>query len=148
MKLILIFLSSILLNSGIDQPWLTNLNQAKKIAVEKNELILLNFSGSDWCGPCMRMRKEIFGSSEFKSFANDRLVLVNADFPRSKKNKLSKEQAAENDSMAEQYNSNGKFPFTLLLTADGKILNEWEGLPDARASEFVEQIKKYTEKLK
>ena len=148
MKLILIFLSSIVLNSGIDQAWLTNLNQAKKIAVEKNELILLNFSGSDWCGPCMRMRKEIFESSEFKGFADDKLVLVNADFPRSKKNKLSKEQARENDSMAEQYNSNGKFPFTLLLTSEGKILKEWEGLPDAKPGKFVEEIKKYTEKLK
>ena len=96
----------------------------------------------------MRMRKEIFESSEFKGFADDKLVLVNADFPRSKKNKLSKEQARENDSMAEQYNSNGKFPFTLLLTSEGKILKEWEGLPDAKPGKFVEEIKKYTEKLK
>ncbi len=146
MKLLLIFLSAIVFNT--DQAWLTNLNQAKKIAIEKNELILLNFSGSDWCGPCMRMRKEIFESSDFKSFANEKLVLVNADFPRSKKNKLSKEQATENDSMAEKYNTNGKFPLTLLLTADGTILKEWEGLPDAKPGEFVEEIRKFTEKLK
>src|ERR1700730_17089614 len=69
--------------------WHTNLDEAKNIAREEHKFILLNFSGSDWCGPCMRMRKEIFESKTFREMAASDLVLVNADFPRKKKNQLS-----------------------------------------------------------
>ncbi|MEO6669024.1 MAG: thioredoxin family protein [Ferruginibacter sp.] len=126
--------------------WLTDFNQAKKIASEKNEYILLNFSGSDWCGPCMRMRKEIFESADFKNYSKDNLVLLNADFPRNKKNKLSKEQEAQNDQLAEKYNPNGKFPFTILMDAKGGLVKEWDGLPDLKPADFVKQIMQASEK--
>ena len=128
--------------------WLTDLEQAKKTAVEKSEYILLNFSGSDWCGPCMRLRKEIFESVDFKKYADEHLVLVNADFPRNKKNELSKDQQKKNDQLAEQYNPNGKFPFTILMNAQGKIIKEWDGLPDLKPIEFVKQITSFSEKGK
>src|SRR5437868_3212694 len=76
--------------------WLTDFAQAQKISAEKKESLLLNFSGSDWCGPCIRMKQEIFDSEHFKKYANGHLVLVNADFPRNKKNKLSKELEKQN----------------------------------------------------
>ncbi|MEO8769810.1 MAG: thioredoxin family protein [Ferruginibacter sp.] len=139
MKLLFVLLfTTFTFNTGNE--WLTDLDQAKKTAVEKNEYILLNFSGSDWCGPCMRLRKEIFESAEFKKYADEHLVLVNADFPRNKKNELSKEQQKKNDQLAEQYNPNGKFPFTILLDAQGKIVKEWDGLPDLKPGGFVNQI--------
>ncbi|MBS1744420.1 MAG: thioredoxin family protein [Bacteroidetes bacterium] len=143
MKLLFILFS--LLVTTQENHWLTNFDEAKKTAADKHEMILLNFSGSDWCGPCMRMRREIFQSSAFISFSNDHIVLLNADFPRSKKNKLSKEQEAMNDQLAEKYNPEGKFPFTLLLTAEGKIVKSWEGFPDASPSAFVDQIKSITD---
>ena len=62
--------------------------------------------------------------------ADTELVLVNADFPRNKKNQLSADQQKLNDEMADKYNSQGKFPFTLLLNADGKVLETWDGLPE------------------
>ncbi len=121
--------------------WEPDFGTAKQVAREKHELILLNFSGSDWCGPCMRLKKEIFESDEFTKVADNSLVLVNADFPRNKKNQLDKNIQKQNDALADQYNPDGKFPFTLLLDQDGKIIKTWEGLPDQTAAEFAAQVK-------
>ena len=134
---ILLFSSLLTPSSG----WLNNLDDAKKTAAANHELILLNFSGSDWCGPCIRLRKEIFESTAFKNYADENLVLVNADFPRLKKNQPGKAQVKINEALADQYNSKGKFPLTLLLSADGKVLKTWDGFPDVSAEEFTSDIK-------
>jgi thioredoxin-related protein len=121
--------------------WQTNFEEAKQTAKDKHQLILLNFSGSDWCGPCMRMRREIFENKAFAEMADSSLVLVNADFPRSKKNQLDKKLAAQNDALADKYNPEGKFPFTILLDANGKVLRTWDGLPKENAAQFAAQLK-------
>src|SRR3954464_5991947 len=106
--------------------WQNDFEKAKQTAKADHKYILLNFSGSDWCGPCIRMHKEIFESDDFKQYSNDNLILVNADFPRLKKNQLPKQQEKENDQLANEYNRKGVFPLTLLLSSDGKILKSWE----------------------
>ncbi|MBK5270127.1 MAG: thioredoxin family protein [Bacteroidia bacterium] len=121
--------------------WETNFENAKKQAEQEHKLILLNFSGSDWCGPCIRMHDEIFESSSFQNFAENKLVLVNADFPRLKKNQLSKDQQKKNDKLADKYNSEGIFPFTVLLNADGTEIKTWEGLPNATAEQYTAVLK-------
>lgn len=121
--------------------WETDFNKAKQTAQSEHKLILLNFSGSDWCGPCIRMHKEIFESNSFIQYAGDNLVLVNADFPRLKKHELSKNQQAKNDQLADTYNKDGIFPLTVLLTSDGKVLKKWEGLPPISPDEFTKQVK-------
>ena len=88
------------------------------------------------------MHKEIFEVSPFAAYATDHLILVNADFPRNKKNKLSREQELMNDKLAEKYNPDGKFPFTVLLTPGGNVVKTWEGLPDEDASGFTSAVKK------
>src|SRR4051812_6522536 len=95
--------------------WKTDFEKAKESAQSEHKFILLNFSGSDWCGPCIRMHNEIFESDHFKQYSNNNLILVNADFPRLKKNQLSKEQQKKNDQLANEYNRKGIFPLTLLL---------------------------------
>src|SRR5258705_691249 len=85
--------------------WQTDCEKAKVEAKAENKLILLNFSGSDWCGPCIRLKKDIFDSETFMKYADENLVLVNADFPRLKKNMLSKELQKQNESLADTYNS-------------------------------------------
>jgi len=87
------------------------------------------------------MHKEIFNSDVFTKFAADNLVLVNADFPRLKKNQLSAEQQKKNDQMADAYNKNGIFPLTLLLTSDGKVLKKWEGYPNETPDQFTNEVK-------
>lgn len=121
--------------------WGTDYEHAKETAKQENKYILLNFSGSDWCGPCIRMHDEVFGSEAFKKVAGDDLVLVNADFPRLKKNQLSKEQQKQNEHLADLYNPRGSFPLTVLLSADGKVLKEWPGFPAGGAGEFVNEVK-------
>ena len=120
--------------------WHNNMDEAKATAKKEHKHILLNFSGSDWCGPCIRLHKEILGSESFQKFADANLVLVNVDFPRQKKNQLPKEQQKINDALADQYNSKGSFPLTLLLNENGKIIKQWEGLPNGRAEEFAEEV--------
>jgi thioredoxin-related protein len=129
--------SLILFSSG----WETDFQSAKQKATDQHKYILLNFSGSDWCGPCIRMHKEIFESEAFKTYAESNLVLLNADFPRLKKNQLSKEQLNKNNQLAEKYNKEGNFPLTVLLTADGVTVFTWEGMPDKKPDQFVNQLK-------
>ncbi len=143
MKILLVALMTSLL--ATTNAWETDLAKAKQSAQTENKLILLNFSGSDWCGPCIRLHKEIFDSKIFSDYAQDHLVLVNADFPRLKKNQLSKEQKSKNEQMAELYNKEGKFPFTLLLNAEGKVLKSWEGFPLVSAEAFTDQVKAITD---
>jgi thioredoxin-related protein len=121
--------------------WQNDFETAKKMAREQDKLILLNFSGSDWCGPCIRMHREIFGDDQFRRMADSILVMVNADFPRDKKNQLPKKLKTHNEALADKYNPAGKFPFTLLLDAEGRIISSWEGLPKLSADAFGREIK-------
>ncbi|MGN6395863.1 MAG: thioredoxin family protein [Mucilaginibacter sp.] len=136
MKLLAIFF--MLFTGGAT--WLGNFETAKTEAVKEHKLILINFSGSDWCGPCIRLRKEILESNDFESYAAAHLVLVRADFPRLKKNQLSKEQVKLNEALADKYNSQGKFPYTLLVDENGKVLKEWDGYPDENPAQFIKQV--------
>jgi len=121
--------------------WENDFNIAKKEASAKDRYILINFSGSDWCAPCIKMHKEVFESDVFKTYSSANLVLINADFPRSKKNQLDEVQAQRNEQLASQFNRYGKFPYTILTDAEGRILKTWEGLPEKSAAQFVDDIK-------
>ncbi len=120
--------------------WLTNMTAAKEVATKENKYILLNFSGSDWCGPCIKMKKEVFESESFLNLAEKKLILVRADFPRSKKNKLSDEQTKHNEALAEKYNPSGKFPLTILLDANGKVIKEWDGYAFSSQDKFIANL--------
>ena len=125
--------------------WQFNFEEAKQIAQKEHKHILLNFSGSDWCGPCIRLHKEIFEKEAFQTFAVKNLVMVNADFPRLKKNQLSATQQKINDAIAEKYNSKGSFPLTLLLNENGKLLKEWDGFPKVTTEAFIHDIQSIME---
>lgn len=121
-----------------------NLSEAKSYAKENHKLILLEFSGSDWCIPCIRMEKEIFQKDSFVNYSKEHLVLLHADFPRLKKHQLPKEQAKNNEELAEKYNKEGAFPYTVLLDADGKVLKQWDGMVATSPQEFIKQIQPFT----
>jgi thioredoxin-related protein len=140
MKLLLIFF---LLTLDPPLNWFGDFHQASTEASNSHKLILVNFSGSDWCIPCMRLRKEILESDVFEKYAAEHLILVRADFPRQKKNQLSKEQIKLNEALAEKYNPDGNFPYTLLMDANGKVLKTWDGYPDETPAKFVEQVNLY-----
>ena len=121
--------------------WYNDLQAARQIAQKEHKHILLNFSGSDWCGPCILLRKEIFDDPVFTMMADTTLVLVNVDFPRLKKNQLPVARQKMNDELADHYNPKGLFPLTLLLDAEGKVLKQWEGNPAVKPDEFSQQIR-------
>jgi len=135
----LLFLS-FLFSAILPLSWNGNFDEAKNEAKGSHKLILLNFSGSDWCGPCIRLRKEILQSEVFEGYAKEHLVLVNADFPRQKKNQLPAAQVKLNEALADKYNSEGKFPYTLILDENGKVLKSWEGYPNISPESFVKEI--------
>ncbi|KKX48481.1 MULTISPECIES: thioredoxin family protein [Sphingobacterium] len=137
MKKILLILNLIVVFHAFGQ---TTINNAKQQAKEQHRLILLNFSGSDWCVPCIKMHKTIFENETYKQMADSLLVYVNADFPRKKKNQPLSQTIKENEALAEQYNPGGAFPYTLLLDEDGKVLKTWEGLPKVGVEGFTNEI--------
>jgi thioredoxin-related protein len=135
------FLACLLFVAFLPITWETDFSTAQKIAKEERKFILLNFSGSDWCAPCVATRKDYFDSEAFANMAKDNLVLLNADFPRKKKNQLSEEQTKKNEALAEKYNKEGSFPLTLLLDTNGKVIKYWKGKPEATVDGWVTEIK-------
>ena len=121
--------------------WGLDFDKAKAEATQNHKYIVINFSGSDWCGPCIKLKRDVLDTPDFLAFADKNLALVRADFPRLKKNQLDKKQTAQNEMLAEKYNQEGKFPLTVLVGADGKVLKEWDGYPAGITTEsFVQEI--------
>lgn len=135
-------LATILLVTTISGTWLTDFAKAQEEARTQQKHILLNFSGSDWCAPCIMMKREVFEKEAFQNFATQNLVLVRADFPRNKKNQLDPAQKSHNEKLAERYNPQGKFPLTLLLDADGNVIQTWDGYQKETSEEFVGLLEK------
>ena len=109
--------------------WQTNFGQAQTEARSQHKQMLLYFSGSDWCGPCIKLKRDLFESDGFTQYTAQHLILIRADFPRAAKNQLPKEQIAHNELLAEKYNPEGVFPLTMLLDANGRVLKTWAGYP-------------------
>lgn len=89
--------------------------KAFQVSAETRRPVLLIFSGSDWCAPCIRFERAILSEDVFQAYAKDHLVILKADFPQRKK--LPKEEAQQNQVLAEKYNPQGLFPHVVLLTS-------------------------------
>jgi len=144
MKLLSLFIAILMLSIN----WEPDFNAAKKTAAQQHKLILLNFSGSDWCGPCIMLRRDYLENAAFTQMADKNLVLVNADFPRKKKNMGSPEQIKRNEGLAEIYNKEGSFPLTLLLDAQGKVIKTWHGKPEMTPEQWTQEIQAISESRK
>ncbi|NMH88406.1 thioredoxin family protein [Flavivirga algicola] len=124
MKKIIFIVILLFTSLSFSQEWETNLNKAKSLAKEKNQNIVLVFSGSDWCAPCIKLEREVFDTNTFKAYSKDNFVMLKADFPRRKKNALPKTQETHNKQLAERYNSKGYFPLVVVLNEKGNVLKE------------------------
>ena len=109
---------------SFSQDWLINFEDAKKMATDKNQKIVLVFQGSDWCAPCMKLEKEIWSTSEFQKLNDNHFVMLKADFPRRKNNQLPEDQQEQNKKLAELYNPSGYFPLVVVLDKNGKTLGK------------------------
>ena len=124
---------------GYSQNWATNFDDAKAKAEKENKNILLVFSGSDWCGPCMKLDKVVWQSADFQMEANKSWVIYKADFPKKKANQLSPELTESNNKLAEKYNKNGSFLLVVLLDTKGKIIG-MTGFKNVSAQDYIKLI--------
>ena len=111
-------------STAIAQNWKTNIDEAKAQAVKENKNIILVFSGSDWCAPCIKLDKSIWQSKEFKAEADKKWIIVKADFPKKKGHALPEDQQKHNNQLAEKYNPEGYFPLVVILDKNGKVLGK------------------------
>ena len=132
---IILFVSSI----GFAQDWQTDLEAAKKLATDQDKNIIIVFSGSDWCAPCIKLDKNIWQSDAFKNQSANDWILLKADFPRKKANELSKDHTANNRKLAEKYNIEGSFPLVVLVDKNGKVLGKM-GFKNVSPEEYIKMI--------
>ena len=139
MKKIVTFLVLFIVTISFGQDWKYNFEEAKALAKDQNKDIVVIFSGSDWCAPCIKLDKNIWQSEAFKKESTDKWILVKANFPRKKANQLSEEQEAHNRGLAEKYNLEGSFPLVVLLDKDGRVLGKM-GFKNVAPEEYIKMM--------
>lgn len=100
-SILLLFLSINVFSQEGDLKWHTDLNKAIEISIESEKPLFMFFTGSDWCGWCIRLQKEVFFKPDFVKWAKENLVLVELDFPRRKKLEESLKQ--QNDNLRQMF---------------------------------------------
>lgn len=119
--------------------WKTDYPDALTQAKKEHKAIMLYFSGSDWCKPCILLRKEVFDTEAFQEYAKGNLVVVKLDFPRLKKNKLPKEQIQQNEALAMRFNHEGAFPSVVFLDESEHVI-EKSGYRSGGPDEYVSYV--------
>ena len=117
--------------------WKTDFDQAKALAKSEHKYLLINFTGSDWCPWCVKLRTEVFQTPEFNQFVDSKLVLMEADFPRTKSQPA--ELKAKNRRLAGDYGIEG-FPTVLLLNPQGEVVAK-TGYRRGGAGAYVDHLK-------
>ena len=115
-----------------------DLNAALAEAQTQHKLVLLDFTGSDWCPPCMQLHKEIFSRPEFQSYAESNLVFLTVDFPL-KTFRLTPEAAATNDLLMAKFNIEG-YPTLVALDGQGKEIWRHLGFLDGGLKKLSEEL--------
>jgi protein disulfide-isomerase len=123
--------------SAAGDAWMTDFEAAQAKASAEQKPMLLDFTGSDWCGWCIKLDKEVFSRDAFRDYAADALVLVELDFPRGKPQ--TDEVKAQNEALAEKYGIRG-FPTIVLLSPEGELIDK-TGYQRGGAAAYVEHIK-------
>lgn len=142
----LVFLILLLTSSfGYSQNWKSSFEEVKNQASVENKNIVLVFSGSDWCAPCIKLDKTVWQSPEFKKESETNWVIYRADFPKKKSNQLSELVSASNKKLAEKYNKEGNFPLVLLLDKKGEVLGI-EGYKNISAADYIQLLHSFEKK--
>ena len=121
-----------------DEGWVVDFEKAKAQAAKEGKSILMEFTGSDWCPPCMALHDNVLTQPEFLDYADKNLKLVEIDFPRNKPLNVLVELA--NKTLAEKYNVQS-FPTLIVMDAAGEILHRDEGYGSQNAKAFTGDLK-------
>lgn len=143
MKRILALTLAVLVSIGTwasADEWLTDYAQALTTAKAQSKPVLIDFTGSDWCGWCIKLDREVFSKEEFKNYAAQKLILLKVDFPRRKA--LPAREQAQNEQLATQYGIQG-FPTVVVLKPNGSKAGELGYMPGGPKA-FIAEIEKVT----
>jgi protein disulfide-isomerase len=120
--------------------WLTDLPAAQAQAKTEKKIVLMDFTGSDWCPWCIKFRKEVLDAKEFQDYAANNVVSVEVDFPH--KSGQSDELKAANKALKDKYKIGG-FPTLLVLDQDGKEIGRQEGYEEGGPTAFIAKLEKF-----
>jgi len=134
--------AALLSASAEELQWQTDLPKAQAQAKTENKLVMMDFTGSDWCGWCIKLNKEVFSTPEFAEYANKNLVPVEVDFPNKKKQSAELKKA--NDALQKKYEIKG-YPTIIVLNGEGKKVGEL-GYQPGGPKPFIEELEKLRKK--
>lgn len=143
MKRILTFLFLVLASGMQAQEWQDSFKDAMELAKAEDKPVILVFSGSDWCAPCIRLKKHVLDSEEFMSFARENYVLYNADFPKKKQNQLPPKVAIANKVLIEKFNPKGYFPLVVVLDKDENVLGKTGFVARTSPEKYLKKLNKF-----
>jgi thiol:disulfide interchange protein len=122
--------------------WTMDFDAAKRVAAEKKLPVLLNFTGSDWCGWCKLMDKEVFSKPSWTAYATNTLMLVWIDFPQDAA-LVPEKYVSRNSALDQAFGVEGKLPTYILLDDDGQTeLGRLAAAPETTAASFIVEINK------
>jgi cytochrome c biogenesis protein CcmG, thiol:disulfide interchange protein DsbE len=128
------------------QGWLVSYAEASEVSKKTGRPILVNFTGSDWCGWCIKLKDEVFSKPEFREWASRSVVLLELDFPRSKE--MPDDLKAQNATLRDKYEIRG-YPTILFLDHEGTIMGRSgykPGGPEAWIPDAEKQVAEFTAK--
>jgi thioredoxin-related protein len=132
-----------LMQAGAEElNWLTDLPKAQAIAKRENKLVIMDFTGSDWCPWCIKLRNEVFSQPDFIKYASKNLVPVEVDFPRKKEQ--SPDQKKANQALQRKYKIEG-FPTVIVLNSAGAKVGELNYEPGGPKG-FIEKLEEMKKK--
>lgn len=125
--------------AGESAAWLTDLPKAQTQAKAEKKLVLLDFTGSDWCPPCKALHKNVLSKPEFEAYAKTNLVLVELDFPDRKPQSAELKKA--NKALLEKFKVDG-YPTIIVLDAEGKEIYRNSSYNGATVNDFIAELEK------
>ena len=129
--------------NAAESTWLTDLPKAQAQAKAENKIVLLDFTGSDWCHWCIKFRKEVLDTPEFQAYAAKNVVLVELDYPNKKVQSADLKKA--NATLKTQYDIHG-FPTLLVLNQNGKEIGRQVGFSQGGPAAFIAKLEGYKKK--
>ena len=126
--------------NAAEAAWLTDLPKAQAQAKAENKIVLIDFTGSDWCGWCIKFRKEVLDSAEFQAYAAKNVVLVELDFPSKKAQSDDLKKA--NNALKAKYDIHG-FPSLVVLDKGGKEIGRQVGYSEGGPKAFIAKLEKF-----
>lgn len=133
-SLFLLLVATLLISPAFAGGWSDDYKASLATAAKENKKVLLDFTGSDWCGWCIKLKKDTFDQPSFKEYADKNLVLVEVDFPQAKSQ--SAEVKKQNGALQEQFRVQG-FPTLVLLDPQGKVIKQQSGYIPGGPAGFI-----------